>query len=138
MWMNRISKPSIWMFPACLSHRATTRYTSIHDACRYLGYVFRSLFWAHLDRPYRALKHTFKSYELNKPYLRTISYGGPGSQMVDKSFNRDWHEYLACRHQYIIVTVDGRGTGHKGRKLRNTVKGNLGFFETIDQINAAK
>lgn len=58
--------------------------------------------------------------------------------MVDLTFNRDWHEYLACRHQYIIVTVDGRGTGFKGRRLRNTVKGNLGYFETIDQINAAK
>lgn len=40
--------------------------------------------------------------------------------------------------QYVIVTVDGRGTGFKGRKLRNPVKGNLGFFETLDQVNAAR
>lgn len=39
---------------------------------------------------------------------------------------------------YIVVTVDGRGTGYKGRKLRNPVKGNLGFFETKDQVEAAK
>jgi len=58
--------------------------------------------------------------------------------MVDLTFNRDWHHYVACRLQYIVVTVDGRGTGFKGRKLRNTVKGNLGFYETVDQINAAK
>lgn len=58
--------------------------------------------------------------------------------MVDFTFSRDWHDYLACEHKYIIVTVDGRGTGYKGRNLRNTVKGNLGFFETIDQVNAAK
>ncbi|KAF8957141.1 dipeptidyl peptidase IV N-terminal region-domain-containing protein [Flammula alnicola] len=65
-------------------------------------------------------------------------YGGPGSQMVDLKFTRDWHEYLACAQQYIIVTVDGRGTGFKGRKLRNVVKDNLGFYETLDQIAAAK
>ncbi|KAF7303130.1 hypothetical protein MKEN_01276700 [Mycena kentingensis (nom. inval.)] len=66
-------------------------------------------------------------------------YGGPFSQMVDLSFNRgDWHEYLACGHSYVVVTVDGRGTGFKGRKLRNPVKGNLGFWETKDQVAAAR
>ena len=38
----------------------------------------------------------------------------------------------------MLVLVDGRGTGYKGRKLRNTVKNNLGFFETVDQIEAGK
>ncbi|KAF7370927.1 hypothetical protein MSAN_00726600 [Mycena sanguinolenta] len=66
-------------------------------------------------------------------------YGGPWSQLVDLTFTRgDWHEYLACGHSYIIVTVDGRGTGYKGRKLRNPVRGNLGFWETKDQIAAAR
>jgi dipeptidyl aminopeptidase B len=65
-------------------------------------------------------------------------YGGPGSQLVDVKFAVDWHHYLACSLQYIVVTVDGRGTGYKGRKLRNPVKGNLGFFETRDQIEAAR
>ncbi|KAJ3974288.1 dipeptidyl aminopeptidase [Lentinula raphanica] len=65
-------------------------------------------------------------------------YGGPFSQMVNTRWQRGWDDYLACRMQYIYVTVDGRGTGFKGRKLRNTVKSNLGYFETIDQINAAR
>ncbi|KAG6836690.1 hypothetical protein H0H93_004801 [Arthromyces matolae] len=65
-------------------------------------------------------------------------YGGPNSQMVDLKFSRSWHDYLACGLSYIIVTVDGRGTGFKGRHLRNPVKDNLGFYETIDQINAAR
>lgn len=65
-------------------------------------------------------------------------YGGPNSQMVDLRFNREWEYYLACSHQYVVVVVDGRGTGFKGRALRNVVKGNIGFFETQDQINAAK
>jgi dipeptidyl aminopeptidase len=65
-------------------------------------------------------------------------YGGPGSQLVSASFNIDWHAYLACSLQYVIVVVDGRGTGYKGRALRNPVKGNLGFWEVRDQINAAR
>ncbi|KAG6879049.1 hypothetical protein C0992_005538 [Termitomyces sp. T32_za158] len=70
--------------------------------------------------------------------LSTPTYGGPNSQMVDLKFARTWHDYLACGLSYIIVTVDGRGTGYKGRHFRNPVKDNLGFYETIDQINAAK
>lgn len=58
--------------------------------------------------------------------------------MNDLRFVRDWHDYLACGLQYIVVTVDGRGTGFKGRKLRNPVKDNLGYWETVDQINAAR
>ena len=66
------------------------------------------------------------------------SYGGPNSQQVDVKYNIDWHYYLACSHKYVIVVVDGRGTGLKGRQLRNPVKDNLGYWETVDQINAAK
>ncbi|THH29289.1 hypothetical protein EUX98_g4902 [Antrodiella citrinella] len=65
-------------------------------------------------------------------------YGGPGAQLVNMNYNIDWHYTLACVQKYIVVIVDGRGTGFKGRKLRNPVKNNLGHWETIDQINAAK
>lgn len=57
---------------------------------------------------------------------------------MDLKFGRDWHDYVVCGLQYVVVIVDGRGTGFKGRKLRNPVSRNLGFFETQDQINAAK
>lgn len=65
-------------------------------------------------------------------------YGGPGSQSVDARFKRDWHHYLACEKKYIIVTVDGRGTGFKGRKLRNPIRDRLGEYESRDQINIAR
>ncbi|PCH36456.1 dipeptidyl aminopeptidase [Wolfiporia cocos MD-104 SS10] len=65
-------------------------------------------------------------------------YGGPGSQLVSLEYSHDWHDFVACSLQYIVVVVDGRGTGYKGRKLRNPVKDNLGYWETVDQINAAK
>lgn len=63
-------------------------------------------------------------------------YGGPGSQMVSNKFERDWHSYLACEKKYIVVMVDGRGTGFKGRQLRNPVIDDLGHYEVIDQVKA--
>jgi dipeptidyl aminopeptidase len=57
---------------------------------------------------------------------------------VDTKFSTGWHDYLTSSLKYIVVQVDGRGTSYKGRKLRNPVKGNLGKYEVIDQINAAR
>lgn len=65
-------------------------------------------------------------------------YGGPGSQMVSARWERDWHHYLTCSLKYIVVVVDGRGTGFKGRNLRNPVHKNLGEHEVQDQLNAAR
>ena len=65
-------------------------------------------------------------------------YGGPGSQKVSSVFTRAWDDYLACERKYIIVTVDGRGTGFKGRALRNPVTDNLGHWEVVDLIAAAR
>ncbi|KAH9913079.1 dipeptidyl aminopeptidase [Epithele typhae] len=65
-------------------------------------------------------------------------YGGPGSQLVDVKYGHDWHDYVVTELQYIVVIVDGRGTGHRGRRLRNPVKNQLGKYETADQIAAAK
>ncbi|KAI9486848.1 MAG: dipeptidyl peptidase IV N-terminal region-domain-containing protein [Benjaminiella poitrasii] len=65
-------------------------------------------------------------------------YGGPGSQLASYQFELTWSTFLASKLGYIIVTVDGRGTGFKGRKFRSGVRGRLGELETIDQINAAR
>ncbi|GAD97213.1 pheromone maturation dipeptidyl aminopeptidase DapB [Paecilomyces variotii No. 5] len=65
-------------------------------------------------------------------------YGGPGSQTVERTFGVDFHSYLASSLGYIVVTVDGRGTGFIGRKARCIVRGNLGHYEARDQIETAK
>jgi len=65
-------------------------------------------------------------------------YGGPGSQLVTQKYGVDWHYYLSASLQYVVVIVDGRGTGRKGRRLRNPVKSNLGYWETKDQVEAAR
>jgi dipeptidyl aminopeptidase len=65
-------------------------------------------------------------------------YSGPGSQTVTKKFLVDFQSYVAAGLGYICVTVDGRGTGYIGRKNRVIVRGNLGHWESHDQIAAAK
>ncbi|KAI0125845.1 dipeptidyl peptidase IV N-terminal region-domain-containing protein [Xylariales sp. AK1849] len=65
-------------------------------------------------------------------------YQGPGSQSVAKTFAVDYQSYVAAALGYLVVTVDGRGTGYIGRKARVTVRKNLGQWEAHDQIAAAK
>lgn len=65
-------------------------------------------------------------------------YGGPGSQSVDHKFVRDWHHYLVCEKGIIVLTVDNRGTGFKGRGFRNWVRDRLGLYEVSDQVNVAR
>ncbi|TEY32383.1 hypothetical protein BOTCAL_0738g00010 [Botryotinia calthae] len=65
-------------------------------------------------------------------------YGGPGSQTVSKSFGVDFETYIASNLGYIVVTVDGRGTGFIGRKARTIIRGNIGHYEARDQIETAK
>ncbi|KAN0074048.1 Dipeptidyl peptidase IV (DPP IV) N-terminal region domain containing protein [Elaphomyces granulatus] len=65
-------------------------------------------------------------------------YGGPGSQTVNRIFTVDFQSYVASALGYIVVTVDGRGTGYVGRKTRCIVRGNLGYYEARDQIETAK
>ncbi|KAI8631971.1 dipeptidyl peptidase IV N-terminal region-domain-containing protein [Xylariaceae sp. FL1651] len=65
-------------------------------------------------------------------------YSGPGSQSVNKKFAVDFQSYIAASLGYIVVTVDGRGTGFIGRKARVIVRKNLGKWEAHDQIAAAK
>ncbi|POS74468.1 dipeptidyl aminopeptidase [Diaporthe helianthi] len=64
-------------------------------------------------------------------------YSGPGSQEVKKTFKQDFQSAMT-QHGYIVVTVDGRGTGFIGRKNRVVVRGQLGHWESHDQIAAAK
>ena len=65
-------------------------------------------------------------------------YQGPGSQSVDKTFNIDFQAYVAASLGYLVVTLDGRGTGFVGRRTRCAVRGNIGHLEAMDQIAAAK
>lgn len=67
-------------------------------------------------------------------------YGGPGSQTVTNEYNTGWfmwHQMMASKG-YIIVSVDNRGTGARGAEFKKSTYGNLGKYETEDQISTAK
>lgn len=64
-------------------------------------------------------------------------YGGPNSQMVQNKYKIDWTHYLASEG-YIVLEIDGRGTGFRGRKFRSCIQGNLGELEAKDQIAVAE
>ena len=66
-------------------------------------------------------------------------YGGPGSQTVLNSWGRgsSWYQMLV-QQGLIIVSVDNRGTGSRGEEFKKMTYLQLGKFETIDQIEAAK
>lgn len=73
------------------------------------------------------------------PVLMDV-YGGPNSQTVKNvwgSYDYIWYQMLA-QQGYVIVSVDNRGTGGKGEAFRKCTYEQLGKFETIDQIEAAK
>lgn len=65
-------------------------------------------------------------------------YGGPQSQTVDRKFHVNYHSYLASTRGYVVVIVDGRGTGYMGAPATWSVGGQLGHYEAMDQIATAK
>jgi dipeptidyl-peptidase-4 len=65
-----------------------------------------------------------------------IQYGGPNSQEVRDKYTMDWYYYLA-NQGYVVVSVDGRGTGARGEEFRKCTYLNLGILESDDQIAAA-
>ncbi len=81
------------------------------------------------------------NFDPNKQYpLFMYQYSGPGSQNVSNSWNTSndyWHQMLA-QDGYIIVCVDGRGTGLKGRDFKKMTQKELGKYEVEDQIAAAQ
>ncbi len=64
-------------------------------------------------------------------------YSGPGSQSVLNRWTLDWEDYFAAKG-FIVVCVDGRGTGGRGTGFRTVVYRNLGHYETVDQLAAAR
>lgn len=65
-------------------------------------------------------------------------YGGPNSQTVDRRFKVDFQSYLSAVQGYIVVTLDGRGTGFIGRRGRTVVRDRVLKLEAEDQIAAGK
>ena len=82
-----------------------------------------------------------KDFDPSKKYpVFMYQYSGPGSQQVNNDWNNsDDYWFVSLTQQgYIVVCVDGRGTGFKGADFKKVTQKELGKYEVEDQIDAAK
>ncbi len=80
-------------------------------------------------------------FDPNKKYpIFMYQYSGPGSQEVTNRWygSNDYWFMMLAQQGYIVACVDGRGTGYKGADFKKVTYKELGKFEVIDQIDAAK
>jgi dipeptidyl-peptidase-4 len=69
-------------------------------------------------------------------------YGGPGSQSVYNSYNNGFMGGLVWEQRlvgmgYIVVCVDGRGTGGRGSDFKRCTYLKMGDLESHDQVETA-
>lgn len=82
-----------------------------------------------------------KNFSATRKYpVFMTQYSGPGSQSVTDSWkgNSYWWYQMLSKAGYIVVCVDGRGTGGRGEAFRKMTYLQLGHYEVKDQIEAAK
>ncbi len=82
-----------------------------------------------------------ENFDANKKYpVYMTCYNGPGINRVNdvwEGSSQLWLQYLA-QEGYLVVCVDGRGTGYRGAEFKKCTYKQLGKYETEDQIAAAK
>ena len=83
------------------------------------------------------------NFDASKKYpVLMYQYGGPGYQMVFNSYdngfmgNLMWEQHLAEKG-YVVVCVDGRGTGGRGSDFKRCTYMKLGDLESRDQVETA-
>lgn len=76
-------------------------------------------------------------FDASKKYpVLMFQYSGPGSQQVLDRFGISWETYMASRG-YVVVCVDGRGTGGRGADFTKCTYLKLGILEAKDQVETA-
>jgi len=77
-------------------------------------------------------------FDANKKYpVIMYQYSGPDSQDALDEFSTGLEQHLAVSG-FIVVCVDGRGTGARGVQFRKCTYQHLGELEAKDQVAAAK
>ncbi len=84
-----------------------------------------------------------KNFSASKKYpVLMYQYSGPGSQEVHNSFSNGFFGGLIWEHRlaqkgYIVVCVDGRGTGGRGADFQKCTYMTMGDKESKDQVETA-
>lgn len=77
-------------------------------------------------------------FDANRQYpVLQVQYSGPDSQQALDSWSIGWEYYLASKG-YLVVCVDGRGTGARGSEFRKCTYMQMGILEARDQVETAK
>ncbi|MDD4516228.1 S9 family peptidase [Massilibacteroides sp.] len=78
------------------------------------------------------------NFDASRKYpVLMVQYSGPNSQQVLDSYDFGWEQYLASAG-FVVVSVDGRGTGARGEAFRKCTYLRLGELEARDQVEAAR
>jgi dipeptidyl-peptidase-4 len=79
-----------------------------------------------------------QGFDASKKYpVVMFQYSGPDDQEVLDEYNVGLEQKLV-EQGFIVVCVDGRGTGARGEQFRKSTYMNLGELESKDQVAAAK
>ena len=85
----------------------------------------------------RLIKPT--NFNPNKKYpVLVYVYGGPHAQLVTNSWMGGaslWMHYLATEKDYLVFTVDGRGSAHRGFAFESSIHRNQGVVAMEDQMS---
>ena len=50
----------------------------------------------------------------------------------------DWQTYLVTQFKFVVVSIDGRGTGSRGKRFESAIYKRLGVVEIQDQLDGLR
>jgi len=65
-------------------------------------------------------------------------YGGPGTQTVSSKWSVGWDTYLASQRNFIVASVDVRGSGFQGDDFKHAIFRKLGSYEVTDTLHVIR
>ena len=77
------------------------------------------------------------NFDANKKYpVMVYVYGGPHAQLVTNKFlgGATLFDYYMAQNEYVVLTVDNRGSDARGRDFEHVIHRNLGVNEMADQM----
>ena len=81
------------------------------------------------------IDYHFNHFSIISSFFR---YGGPGSQLVINRWKMEFNHVMASGKSYIVLEVDGAGTGGQGEANKMLLKHKLGQREVQDQLDTIK
>lgn len=64
--------------------------------------------------------------------------GRPETQVVNHENKLTWAHYLVSKRDYVHVSIDGRGSGFQGDKMKHKIYHHLGEYQADDVETVVK